>query len=856
MKAGLLPRRFPLALIRVGGRYPRVVITVAVVACAVAGLLATRLDVETDILSLVPRDNPVVEAYTTTIERFGSVDTLLVVVRIDEGAELQGVLDFAGLFARELEEWDQVDWVSFRVERGAAMAVPLLDRATLFLDEGQVARLIDRLDEASLPDEASRIQGALLAPQSMVTKEFLRVDPMGLLSGVVARARFGGVGVSVDKETGCLIDRDRRMLLMLAKPAGPALDLDFCRRLERGLEERVARASQAWQAEGWTTPPPAVEFTGGYAITLEDSRLITSDAVVQVVSTLIAVLLVFLIAFRRLAALAFAIVPLVTGLGLAVVFVALALGRLNSLTSATGALLIGLGIDYVIVLYGRYVEERQQGASHEQALEAIGRQTGVGVLLGAITTAATFYAFLVTDFAGLSELGLLTGTGILLLVLSVFLLLPALLTLLYGRRAQVPRLYLHSFGSDQLCRAALAWPRTTIVIASVLTVVLGGGIARLVFDDDIQNMRSPDNRANMLRTEVMETFGLRFTPIMVRVDGRDEFEAMARAREILPELEAMVDGETLSSIDTIASVVPSAEAQRLVIDRLAAAAPRIEGVEDRIAAAFREAGLNPVAFEEGIRHLGSALRVDTPLALSDLRGTALASVANRYVADFPGGVSTVIYSYTPADRWRRQVPPRLAELVARHDWAALASPVVVSAELRRIVWRDAARAAVLGMIAVYLLMWADLGSQRRALLALVPLAVGLVWMVGAMALLGIRVNYMNIFVMTMIIGIGVDYGIHLLHRWTESGMEPAALSETAKAIAVAALTTVAGFGSLVLSHYPGLRSVGAAAILGTVCTAVTSITLLPVLLARLHKRAEGDGGSWGPGGAREGSDGA
>ena len=348
-------------------------------------------------------------------------------------------------------------------------------------------------------------------------------------------------------------------------------------------------------------------------------------------------------------------------------------------------------------------------------------------------------------------------------------------------------------------------------------------------------MRSPDNRANMLRTEVMETFGLRFTPIMVRVDGRDEFEAMARAREILPELEAMVDGETLSSIDTIASVLPSAEAQRLVIDRLAAAAPRLEGVEARMAAAFRKAGLNPVAFEEGIRHLGTALRVDTPLALSDLRGTALESVANRYVADFPGGVSTVIYCYTPADRWRRQVPPRLAELVARHEWAVLASTVVVSAELRRIVWRDAARAAVLGMIAVYLLMWADLGSQRRALLALIPLAVGLVWMVGAMALLGIRVNFMNIFVMTMIIGIGVDYGIHLLHRWAESGLAPTALSETAKAIAVAALTTVAGFGSLVLSHFPGLRSVGAAAILGTVCTAVASITLLPVLLARLHR---------------------
>jgi len=88
-------------------------------------------------------------------------------------------------------------------------------------------------------------------------------------------------------------------------------------------------------------------------------------------------------------------------------------GHLSSATSAFAALLIGLGVDFVIVLYGRYVEERHGGASHEEAAEAFGRTTGVGVMLGAVTTAATFYAFLVTDFRGLKELGLITGTGIL-----------------------------------------------------------------------------------------------------------------------------------------------------------------------------------------------------------------------------------------------------------------------------------------------------------------------------------------------------------------------------------------------------------------------------------------------------------
>jgi predicted RND superfamily exporter protein len=223
------------------------------------------------------------------------------------------------------------------------------------------------------------------------------------------------------------------------------------------------------------------------------------------------------------------------------------------------------------------------------------------------------------------------------------------------------------------------------------------------------------------------------------------------------------------------------------------------------------------------------------LSLADLAGTPLARVLDRYLADAGEEVSVVVYCYPPLGKWRRGASPDLVEVIGRHPGAILAGTNVISAELRRIVWDDAIKASILGIVVVFVLMWVDLGGPLRALLGLLPLIVGMVWMLGGMALLGLRLNFFNIFVVTMIIGIGVDYGIHLLHRWYESGGSAAAVAETAKAIAVAALTTMAGFGSLVLSHYPGLRSVGAAAILGAASTAVLGITLLPALLLRREK---------------------
>ncbi len=846
MRRGLLPRRLALALVRVGRRFPRAVILAAVGAWLVAGLAATRLEVETDILSLVPAENPVVRDFTTTIERFGSVDTLLVVVRLEQGRDLEPDLAFTDHLARSLREWRLIDWVEYRIESSAETALPLLGHATLLLEPDRVRELLDRLSEDALVDEMARLHTQLLAPQSLFTKEFVRVDPMGLLTQILENVRLGGIGITVDRETGCLIDPERRMLLMVAKPTGPAQDLAFDRELARGLQERLAEVAVEWRADGWDGDPPRVEFSGGHMIALADSELITTDAIVGVVSSLVGVMVLFVLAFRRFSAIGFAILPLVTGLALTIVFVSLALGRLNSLTAASGGLLIGLGIDFVIVLYGRYVEERQRGREHDAAIDAIGQFTAVGVMLGAVTTSATFLAFLATEFRGLSELGLLTGIGILILMAAVFLLLPAMLTFVDGRWRADRSLALRSFGSDRLCRLCLDHPGWTLVAGVVVTLLMAIAASGLEFDDDMRNLRSSANPGSTLREEVMSAFGLRFSPMTVRIDGPDEGQALATARRMLPDLETLVDGATLASIDTIADVVPSSQQQREVLSILAVGAPNPAELPERMESAMRAAGLNPAAFSDGIDYLVRALSVREPLALSDLRSTTLARVVDRYVVRHEHGVSTAIYCYPPAGQWRRQAPPALVELVNSYPNAVVTGPNVVSAELRSIVWDDAAWAAALGLVLVFLLLWADLGSPVRSLLALLPLLLGMVWMLGGMAMLGLRINFMNIFVATMVIGIGVDYGVHLLHRWYESGGQSAALQGTARAIAVAALTTMVGFGSLVLSHFPGLRSVGSAAVFGALATAVASITVLPAVLSRLgvdrHGIERHDGG--------------
>lgn len=835
MSGRLLPRRLPLVLVRTGRRYPKTIIALSLVMWVVAGFMASKIRVETDILSLVPQHDKAVQDFKTTIERFGTVDTLLTVVRLDPKGDREAQLAFADHVADSLRSWDLIEWVEYRVDNSIEIAEPLLRRSLLFLQPEEVSKLIDGLDDEGLRQRAEAIQAQLVAPQGVMAKEILRIDPFGVAPLLMSRVKIGGIEVSADPDTGVLIDPEGRMLLMLARPVKPAQNLDFDRQLVAGLGHRVAEAEAAWRAEGWDGVAPKVEFTGGYIVTVDDGELILSDAILGIGSALVGVMLLFLIAFRRRAALVYAFLPLTTGLALTYTFGAIVLGRMNSLTSAFGGLLVGLGIDFIIVLYGRYVEERQRGADHALAVDTMGRQTGVGVLLGAVTTAATFFAFMATDFRGLTELGLLTGSGILLLVGTVYLLLPALLAKLQDRKPRESLHVIRGFGADRVCGFALDHPRTILIGATVLTVVFAFGAADLKFDDDIQNMRSPDNRGMQLRTEVMAAFGLRFTPMTVRIDGADERDAIDKARRMLPELEKLVDDGVLADVDGILRLFPDFKTQEQVLEILRKRRPDGD-LGRRMRAALRSVGLNPQPFERGIEDFQDALSVTRPLSIDDFKDTLLERIARRSIATYDGGVSVAIRCYPPAEHWRRQAPPELVRIVDRYPEAILTGPTVVSAELRRIVWGDAARASLIGIVLVFLLMWADLGSPGRSALALLPLALGLVWMLGIMSLIGLRINFMNIFVITMVIGIGVDYSVHFLHRWFESGGDREALAGISKAIAVAALTTVVGFGSFALSHYPGLRSVGFAAILGALSTALISITVLPVILRRMGGR--------------------
>ena len=822
--------------------HPKPVLLIAGALLLAALFVASRVRVDADVLALLPETDRPVSDFRQTMDRFGGLNLLLVALEIrpenDEVAKqqdgLRPALSYADHLARELRALESIRWLEYHRDDLQDAAMDLLPWAPLFLSEDDLHDLLQTVrDPVELDRAVAELKASLSSPAALPFKDLRVVDPFGMVPRAAERFAQTGVEQRFDSGNGYVLDEGERFVLLLAEPTRPAADIVFGRQLLVDIEAAAERATTTWREEGWEGDPPRVRVGGGHSVAVHDSELIVSDLLVGSLAALVAVIVLFAVAFGRPIALVVAAVPLLAGLVFTAAFGVLTLGKLDAVTGSFAALLIGLGVDFVIVLYGRYVEERREGVSHETAVGEGLRHTASGVMLGAVTTAATFYAFLISDFRGLWRLGWLTGGGILLVMLTVFVLLPAILGSAERRFGEkVHRL--RGFGARHLFRWSLARPKTVVALNVLATAVLAVLATGVEYTDDAVALRSTENPGAQTQTEVMQAFGLRFVPYMVRVDGGDEAEALARARRLEAEIRRLVDGEVLAKVESLATWLPDPEHQAKQLAILKDFDPG-DDLRQRLDDAFRRGGLSPAGFARGLDNLEKALSLRAPLLPSTLAETALAPAVGRYSwvgKGETGGASTLIYAYPPPDKWRTEMPPGLENAVSKaglDDHVAITGTQVVSWRLKEVVWRDARRATLVGTAIVFLFLAFDLGGIRRAILALLPLGLGIVWMLGLMALVGVKVNFMNLFVFTMILGIGVDYGIHLVHRRREAGDE--ALPGTAAAIAVAALTTVCGFGSLVLSHFPGLQSMGAAAIFGTLSTAWLSVTLLPALFA-------------------------
>ena len=812
--------------------------------------LGSRLKLESDVLKLIPHGNRKVDTFRTALQEFGSIDFLLVLLEAGPGEGPDELEDFADLFAEKLQAMnDMVEFTEYRFQPDAGFLELFSENALLFLPPEQLHEVADKLTDEAIRRQVRENRIALASPAATLTEGLVLHDPLGLMPLFVNRLLGHRGALKVDLSDGYYLSKDQQSLVMLVKPKRPSQDLSFDRRLLDRVKRAELETSAALQGGDDTNGGEAVgvraRYAGNYAIVLEEADLIKGTVKINLVFSFFAVTGLYWLCYRRFAALFYSSVPLMVGQALTFAVAFFVLGSLNSASSALPALLMGLGTDFTIVMYARYVEERQSGASLADATELMVGETGLGVFTGAITSAATFYAMCISGFRGFFDLGFLIGTGILLCGIAIVFLLPAMITWNEGVRRRkgdsVKKLHLQSFGLERLIPFSARHRKAVLAVVGALALAGGWLASRLEFDDTIGSLRSNRSESTRVQETIQERFGAAFSYMMSISEGRTVEEAVALSEKVEDRLKPYLADKTVGSYESILTYLPPTVQQERVIAELAAGAsgPFDAGrIRRTFQSALAENGFREEAFDEYLGRLARMFSPEHPLGLADLDRKGLTRLVDRYISRADGVVRIVTYLYTTERKWKREAPPGLVEALTGDDSGIVVTGTnVLSEELRKLFVSDALHAVLLGLVLTTILLWIDFRSVRLMAIANAQLIAGILMMLGLMRLFGIPINYANAFVTTMIIGVGIDYSIHLVHRLQLSGgrLEDG-LQETGKAVVMAALTNVAGFGTLTLGNYPAMRSFGLVALLGSVTCLLTALTLVPALMAKPEEK--------------------
>ncbi len=829
------------ALARLCLRRNKEILIAALVLAVLAVAGATGLSFDPDLLNLIPQQNRQVNEFRKVLKDLGTIDYHIVLLDMPKGRDVHEYDSLIEAIAEGYRRNPRIEDVTYKIPNPLDFIEIILPKALLFLTPQELDEVAAKLTDQGIRDSVARNRAMLQTPQAMAMKQLVQYDPFNLVPIFLRKFQAAGSGFRIDTSSGYYMSSDHSMLLILTKPRRPAQDVPFGKALLNEASLLEAEALRDFQKNAPPgTPLPKISHTGGYEIAVGDADLIRQDVIINILGTVVGVLALFLYAFRRPASIIYAGAPLALGLLLTFGMAGVTYGKLSQASAGFAALLAGLGIDFITVLYGRYVDERNRGTSMQDAIHVIMRSTMPGVFVAAITTAGTFFAFLATDFRGMTQLGFLTGVGILLFLLCVMFLLPALIV--FSERKETkrpPKLYLHSFGAGKLIDISVAKPMVTIGIWIVFIAACGVLATRVRFSDNIQNLRAKGNVGVLNQTRITETFGQSFDFMMYVCDGKTLEEALEKTRTASKDLDALVADHTIASYQSISTFLPPEVDQQQIITRLLAGSGNefsLARIERTFRAALAENGFKTDVYDDYLKLFAQTLQPAQPVTLQTIGSPEIEKLTTRFVKRVGSGWTSVINVYPAGGQWGRDVPPKLLALQDRHPGDVLTGVNLVSATLRRIVKADATQSTIIGFVAVLILMFFSFRNVRMTALSFVPFIAGAVGMLGLMALLGLEFNFMNIFVGLMIIGVATDYAIYMLQRYRE---DPAAFRgsahETGKAIVMAALTAIVGYGSFAFSHYPGLRSIGYASTFGIGLSGLAAITLLPAILVMGRK---------------------
>ena len=749
------------------------IIALALVLSVFSGHFAIKLakNIKTDFADLLPDDYESVQELNRIKARVGGIGPLMVVIT---GEDMDRAVEFMLVLADSLENSPLITSLS------------RLNNKRELIDQNRLLYMnLEDLREihARLADHIE-LQKLKKSPLYFALDD---EEEQGLdFSDIEAKYRTGDP-TEIEKKYGqYVLTKEHNGVILRLYPAGVITDVEFSQNLLESLDRTITAIDPK-------SFHPSIRYVykGSFKNSANQFKIIMHDLKSTASYSIVGVLVLITLYFRRVLGPVFISLPLVMSLSWTFGVTYLVIGSLNMITVGLFAILFGLGIDFGIHIFARYREARRRGLDIERALTETVVQTGSALTTTAVTTSVAFYSLLLTDFKGFSEFGFIIGTGILFSLVAMVAICPAFIVL--AERLHLIRLSRSQIPRHLLRKGSYPCPKLTLAFGAIASFYSLYHIGELEFEYDFSKLKPappPSDNVGSLPQDLKEGR----SPAIVLTESYDE------AMEVVETVEAIKSGggdtTTILNVKSVYSALPQQQPAKLtVIAKIRALLDREEGL-------LSDAELTEVDSLRSYLDVNELTLYDLPADLTNEFKSKTGEILNFVAINS----SVQLKDGRNAIRFAEEI--RSIDAPSGKTYLASSSHVII-AEMLKVMLDDSALAVILTLTVVTVVLLIDLRNAIDTFLVLTPLLAALAWVTGFMYIFNIKLNLYNMVAFPTIIGMGIDNGVHIFHRYRETGAGSLrlVLRTTGIALLATSLTTMVGFSGLIPAIHPALTSI-------------------------------------------------